>query len=155
MSEAAVADCGAGAMGEAAVSATEVGIIQKAAAFRAIFATEGPHRERLPLRLIAPHPGDRGGRYPQEKRVRELAVKIIAAGFSQAEADHEGVCVQEYSTEQIYKKKQANPHFQTYSDYNRDNAQGFLTECFNRSCGADVAYGKNRTLTCASCCGQS
>ena len=47
---------------------------------------------RIPVAMLAPHTHNRGGQYPQDERVRELAVQIIVAGFTQAEADHEGVC---------------------------------------------------------------
>ena len=79
MSEAAVADRGPGAMGEAAVPAVEaeVGIIQEAVALMAVSAIDGSRRERLPLRLIAPHKGHRGGQHPQDERVRELAIKDV------------------------------------------------------------------------------
>ena len=91
--------------------------------------------------MITPHRDNRGGQYPQDERARELAAQIVAAGFSQAEADHEGVCVQEYPAEQIVKKKREKPNVQTYDAFNRDAAQGSLKQCFHRSGGTEVAYG--------------
>ena len=115
--------------------------MQKAAALRDRFQTNSL-KVRIPVLMIAPRRDNRGGQYPQDERVRELAAQIVAAGFSQAEADHEGVCVQEYPAEQIVKKKKKdNPNFQTYDAFIRDAAQGPLKQCFDRSGGTEVTYG--------------
>ena len=96
--------------------------MQKAAAFKDRFKIDSD-KARLPVRLIAPRRDNRGGQYPQDEKVRELASQIIAAGFSHAEVDYEGVCVQEYPAEHIVKKKGGKPNFQTYDAFNRDAAQ--------------------------------
>ena len=41
------------------------------------------------------HPQNRGGIYPQPDTVRNLGVEIMAPGFNQSEANHEGVSVEE------------------------------------------------------------
>ena len=96
---------------------------------------------RIPVIMLGPHTFNRGGHYPQQERVRELAVQIILAGFTQAEADHEGVCVQSYPAEEVVRKRERDHTFQTYTEFNQDRATGHLAACFHRSCGADVAYG--------------
>ena len=130
-------------MSEAAVAedAPDLGIFQEANLVRARYRLEGQEKVRLPVRMLAPHKDNRGGQYPQDERVRELAVQIIVAGFTQAEADHEGVCVEEYPAVELCRKKDADPLFKTYTEFNHDHAQGFLRECFKRSCVTPVAYG--------------
>ncbi len=137
---AAVADKKAAVADEtAAVPGGTQGIFQRANALRSRFRTGD--KVRLPVLMLAPHTGNRGGHYPQQERVRELAVKIFLAGFTQAEADHEGVCVQMYPAQELVLRKKEDPKFQTYTEYNLEKATGHLAACFDRSCGTDVAYG--------------
>ena len=128
------------------------GIFQRANAFRARFRTGA--KRRIPVEMLGPHTHNRGGHYPQQERVRELAVQIILAGFTQAEADHEGVCVQMFPAEEAARRRALDHTFQTYTQFNLDRATGHLAACFDRSCGTGLRTGRCRTPTCASCCGQ-
>ncbi len=128
-------------MSEHAVAGDELGAVQLANSLRERFAVKGARKVRIHLSLLAPHKFNRGGQYPQDERVRKLALQIIAAGFSQAEADHEGVCVQEYPMDKLYLKKQHDSTFCSLNEYNRENAQGCLKDCFESGCGTQVAYG--------------
>ena len=58
-------------------------------------------RQRVPVHMLVPHPDNRSGVFPSSTRVRELACQIIVLGFSQAEADFEGVCVRDYTADQL------------------------------------------------------
>ena len=53
----------------------------------------GQIKRRLPLLTLSVHPENRGGVYPQGDDVKQLAIRLAKAGFSQEEADHQGVCV--------------------------------------------------------------
>ena len=65
-------------------------------AFRMNYRTTtdaGQLKRRLPLLTLSVHPENRGGVYPQGDDVKQLAIRLAKAGFSQEEADHQGsVC---------------------------------------------------------------
>ena len=53
----------------------------------------GQLKRRLPLLTLSVHPENRGGVYPQGDDVKQLAIRLAKAGFSQEEADRQGyVC---------------------------------------------------------------
>ena len=68
---------------------------------------------------MAVHPMIRGGMHPQPDTVRNLGLNIMAKGFSQRGANHEGVCVQEmpYSERAKHSRSDGSP-YQPYADYN-------------------------------------
>ena len=58
-----------------------------------ITTAAGQIKRRLPLLTLSVHPENRGGVYPQGDDVKQLAIRLAKAGFSQEEADHQGsVC---------------------------------------------------------------
>ena len=65
-------------------------------AFRVKYRTTtdlGKIKRRLPSLTFCAHPENRGGVYPQGDDVKQLAIRLAKAGFSQEEADHQGsVC---------------------------------------------------------------
>ena len=82
----------------AAVAAMDLGEVKKAIAFRVkyrISSNTGQMKRRLALNLLGVHPDNRGGVYPQGDVVKNLGIRLARTGFSQEEADHQGVCVQE------------------------------------------------------------
>eukprot|EP00959_Pyramimonas_sp_CCMP1952_P457303 9474696-Pyramimonas_sp.AAC.1 len=88
--------------------------------------------------MIAPRPSNLGGQCPQGD---ELAVQIIAAGVARAGAAREGACVQEYPAVAFPEKTKANVAFKTCEAFSQENAKGFLKDCLNRSCGAELVHG--------------
>ena len=75
----------------------------------------GQIKRRLPLLTLSVHPENRGGVYPQGDDVKQLAIRLAKAGFSQEEADHQGVCVQ---------KPAAAAVAVGYTQYNQQHCQG-------------------------------
>ena len=69
------------------------------------------------------HPDHRGGVYPQGDDVKQLAIRLAKAGFSQEEADHQGVCVQEPLDASVAV---------SYAQYTQQHCQGsdVLSVCF-------------------------
>ena len=79
-------------------SDVNMGIIRKAMALRVkyrVASATGAKKRRIPLALMGVHNMNRGGVYPNGERVANLAVELLKVGFSEEEANHEGVCVQE------------------------------------------------------------
>ena len=70
--------------------------VSKAMALRIKYRTKtdaGQIKRRLPLLTLSVHPENRGGVYPQGDDVKQLAIRLAKAGFSQEEADRQGsVC---------------------------------------------------------------
>ena len=113
----------------------DMGIIRKAMAFRVkyrVLTETGQLKRRLPLRALSVHFENRGGVYPQGDVVKNLGVKLGMKGFSQEEADHQGVCVQEAPNTAV-----ADSLF--HWNKTRCEGQAALNKCF----GADslVSYG--------------
>ena len=75
----------------------------------------GQLKRRLPLLTLSVHPENRGGVYPQGDDVKQLAIRLAKAGFSQEEADHQGVCVQEPPATEVAVR---------YTQYNQQHCQG-------------------------------
>ena len=75
----------------------DFGLMRKAMALRAKYRV---CKEKIPLHFLGVHRMNRGGVYPQAETVQNLALKILDAGFSVEEANHEGVCVQELPSEE-------------------------------------------------------
>ena len=93
-------------------------------------------KQRLPVRLLGPHPSNRATVFPNCLRVRSLACEIICMGFHQAEADFEGVCVKEYSAEQ----QNAMQGYTSFKQNCANKAKGCVKGVFSRS-GGDIFYG--------------
>ena len=74
---------------------------------------------KLPLDCLAVHVENRSGLFPSPTRVQSLMCEILLKGFSLAEANHEGVCIQELPCNQWehYQRLHKVPH-KTYISYN-------------------------------------
>ena len=121
----------------AAVAAMDLGEVKRAIAFRVKYrlsSNTGHMKRRLALNLLGVHPQNRGGVYPQGDVVKNLGIMFARTGFSQEEADHQGVCVQE-------PPQDGSAVAESYAEYNRSNCRGqqALEKCF----GSDsiVSYG--------------
>ena len=92
----------------------------------------GQIKRRLPLLTLSVHPENRSGVYPQCDDVKQLAIRLAKAGFSQEEADHQGVCVREPPAAAVAVG---------YTQYNQQHCQGsdVLSACFGPD--ASVSYG--------------
>ena len=102
--------------------------MSKAMALRIKYRTKtdaGQIKRRLPLLTLSVHPENRGGVYPQGDDVKQLAIRLAKAGFSQEEADRQGVCVQ---------KPPAAAVAVGYTQYNQQHCQGsdVLSACFGK-----------------------
>ena len=81
----------------------------------------GQIKRRLPLLTLSVHPENRGGVYPQGDDVKQLAIRLAKAGFSQEEADHQGVCVQEPLAAAVAADSAGAVG---YTQYNQQHCQG-------------------------------
>ena len=126
-------------LAEAAVAAAmDHGLIRKAAAIRAKYRVSN---ETISPCRMAVHPQNRGGVYPQPDTVRNLGLNIMAKGFSQREANHEGVCVEEMPySERTKHSRSDGSAYEPYADYNmRQRAHRYLDTCFSTS--QDIMFG--------------
>ena len=94
----------------------------------------GARKRRLPLTVLGVHPENRDSVYPAADVVRGLGIELARKGFSQEEADHQGVCVQE-------PPLNTSAVAETYGAYNLRSCKGqpFLEKCFGDQ--SHVAYG--------------
>ena len=86
------------------------------------------------------HPENRGGVYPQGDDVKQLAIRLAKAGFSQEEADHQGVCVQEPPADAVAACSHGQPAVAVgYTQYNQQHCQGsdVLSACFGPDASAN------------------
>ena len=75
--------------------------------------------------MLYVHKDNRGAVYPTPVTVQNLGVGILQDGFIPAEANHEGVCVQEIPT------KERPPGYETSLEVNQRKTMGTLLEgCF-------------------------
>ena len=75
------------------------------------------------------HPQNRGGIYPQPDTARNLGVEIIARGFNQSEANHEGVSVEEMPfCERAKHCRSGGLPYETYAEYNSKQCDHMLLE---------------------------
>ena len=85
----------------------------------------GQMKCRLPLLTLSVHPDNRGEVYPQGDDVKQLAIRIAKAGFSQEEADHQGVCVQAPPAAADAAGSDGKPAVAVgYAQYNQQQCQG-------------------------------
>ena len=120
--------------------AMDAGLIRQAMAFRVKYRLDG-RKKPISLARLGVHPQNRGGMYPQPDIVRNLGVKIMATGFNQSEAIHEGVSVEEMPYSERAKRKRCDGlPYETYADYNiRQCDHLFLEKCFSYL--NDIMYG--------------
>ena len=71
-----------------------LGLVRKAMAFRIKYRVS-EKKHRISLSRLGVHPQNRGGMYPQPDIVRNLGLTIMATGFNESDANHEGVSVEE------------------------------------------------------------
>ena len=135
---------GPGPGANAAVAAVDMGTVRKAMAFKVKYrvASDSKHvKQRLPLRLLGVHPANRGGVFPQANVVRALGIKLGRRGFSQEEADHQGVCVRQPTDEKSDGKSAVADSF---AEYNQKRCQGqpYLEKCFGAvGATSNIAFG--------------
>ena len=85
----------------------------------------GQIKRRLFLLTLSVHPENRGGVYPQGDDVKQLAIRVAKAGFSQEEADHQGACVQEPPAAAVAAGSDGKPAVAVgYAQYNQQQCQG-------------------------------
>ena len=125
-------------LAETAVAvAMNEGLVRKAAAFRAKYRVSN---KTISLCRMAVHPQNRGGVYPQPDTVRNLGLNIMAKGFSQREANHEGVCVEEMPYCERTKQSSGSSACEPYADYNMKQCDHqYLDKCF--SAQQDIMFG--------------
>jgi hypothetical protein len=101
----------------------------------------GKQKKHIPLSLLGVHKQNRGGVYPTADTVQNLALKLLAVGFSPDEANHEGVCVQEVPTDERRNEPLDNEKpYESHSRYNRRQCDGHvLSKCFGPD--IDIMYG--------------
>ena len=76
----------------------DVGNMSQAMAWRVKyrkFGDNGKYKVRLPLVVLAVHPKNRGGAYPQGGALKTLGIGFARNGFSAEEADHMGIVVED------------------------------------------------------------
>ena len=102
------------------------GLVTQANAFIKQYTVEV---KRISIDLMCVHPVNRGGVYPNVARVQTLAADLMKAGFDAKEANHNGICVKDFSEE-------ARPQgYETFKEFNCKNCE-MLVEfklCFDRT----------------------
>ena len=130
----AIKDGGKGAVQAAVAASTDKAEMHKCNEYRGRFG-QGV-RQRVPVHMLVPHPDNRSGVFPSSTRVRELACQIIVLGFSQAEADFEGVCVRDYTAEQLKER----PGYKSFAQNVAEKAKGCVKELYQHGYG-DALFG--------------
>ena len=124
-----------------AVADHELGLVRQAMAYRVKYRVAGGKRQMY-LSLLGVHPLNRGGVYPSPETVQNLGLKLLQTGFSEDEANHEGVCVQEIPAEERSCDPRAKEKpYETYQAFNSSHCDSApqLRDCFSRN--SDVLYG--------------
>ena len=122
-------DGGIGAVQAAVAASTDKAEMHKCNEYRGRFG-QGV-RQRVPVHMLVPHPDNRSGVFPSSTRVRELACQIIVLGFSQAEADFEGVCVRDYTADQLKER----PGYKSFAQNVAEKAKGCVKELYQHGYG--------------------
>ena len=110
-------------------------------AYRVKYRVAGGKRQMY-LSLLGVHPLNRGGVYPSPETVQNLGLKLLQTGFSEDEANHEGVCVQEIPAEErSCDPRDSEKPYETYQAFNSSHCDSApqLRDCFSRN--SDVLYG--------------
>ena len=105
----------------------DFGIIRQAMAYRVKyrrwFKEPGSKKDtrflNISVRQLVVSRANRGGAYPNEETVRNLGIWIADNGFSQDEADHNGVCVEE-----VPEAQRPEGEKQSMLQYNREKVAG-------------------------------
>ena len=86
------------------------------------------------------HKLNRGGVYPHAETVMNLALRLLDAGFSAEEANHEGVCVQELPSQEWQNGDTPQLRYETYKDFNIRSCESLpMSCCFGNE--SEVHYG--------------
>ena len=111
----------------------EMGIVRQAMAYRVKYRI-GHAKMRKNIRFLGIHPKNRAGVYACGETVKALGVNLMKWAFSQEEADHAGVCVEEVPT------GQRSSDLKAYTDWNQLKCEGnpLLKTCF---IDCDVLFG--------------
>ena len=122
----------------------DFGAVRQAMALRAKYRVA---KKRISLEHLAVHTKNRGGVYPNDDTVMNLALKILDQGCSVEEANHEGVCVQEMpSEERGIEPMPASGlssqwrDYETYKEWNMRHCEGTAMECCF-DVNSDILYG--------------
>ena len=94
------------------------------------------------------HPANRGGMYPQADAVRNLGLKIIRTGFSQSEANHEGVVVEEvpFCKRADHSRSSGIP-YESYAEYNVRNCDHqYLARRFLNALGIIIGQSLDKSI---------
>ena len=135
MAEAAAGSVSRGTMAD---SKEFNGILRQAMAYRVkyrVMNQQGKAKKNIPLEFLGVHPSNRGGVYPTVSTLENLNINIVGSGFSEQEANHEAVCVQEVP-------ECARPEgYETLKDYNirQTRHSDTLSVCFSEM--SDTCYG--------------
>ena len=109
-----------------------MGLIRRAMAWRVkyrVYHKEGgkdvPSR-RISLLNLGVHPGNRAGVYPNDQTVMGLCQYLVEKGYTQEEADHAGVCVQDVPVQE------RPAGYISIGRFNQDMSRKtkYLAECF-------------------------
>ncbi len=132
------------AVAAAAMSVPEGGLMRQAMAYRVKYRLKQPAggwKKRMDLGLLGVHTQNRGGVFPSPETVQNLGIKLLQAGFSVDEANHEGVCVQELPVgERTEDPAAPGKPYVSYHEFNMANCGNpQLRTCFD-AC-SDTLYG--------------
>ena len=122
------------------------GLITQAMAYRVKYRKldfqNRPIKIPISIRNLGAHTMNRGGVYPAGDRCKSLCIEVITAGFSQEEANHAGVCVEERSVELRAVGSQAAATGLTFREFNAHHCSkhDLLTSLFQEGYD-DVTYG--------------
>ena len=123
----------------------EMGLVRQAMAYRVKYRVSVGKRT-ISLFRLGVHKQNRGGMYPQPDIVRNLGLKVLATGFNESEANHEGVCVEYVPLHERFVELQSRlascpqSRFESCLEYNiKACDHPFLIKCFNAQ--SDAMYG--------------
>ena len=110
----------------------DIGLVRLAMAFRVKYRV--CQDKFIAVARMGVHQAKRGGQYPNADTVKNLLCKILKTGFSENEANHEGVCVESIP------QHEPTAAAASYLKYNLLNAtHAFYEKCFTPQ--DDVMYG--------------
>ena len=118
--------------------------IQKAMALRVKYRRDQSNpKSKLGLSLLGVHPMNRGGHevYPNSDDVKKLGLNLIKAGFDYAEANHNGVAVEEFFGR--VAAVAAHDTLKRVGEYNYQKCLGSpaLGQCFGSAKYGDIIAG--------------
>ena len=128
-------------------TAMDIGLVRQAMAFRVKYRVA---KKVISLSRMGVHPQNRGGIYPQPDTVRNLGVEIMATGFNQSEAIHEGVSVEEMPFSERAKHGRSGG-YEPYAEYNLKQCDRLVSERVPAKQTISFMV-RCRTRTSCSCC---